>query len=198
MANEDDLNQAAEDTSNEPDAVAVEGAQAEGAATSAGDETQARSDEVLDPLEEAMKTIAQLEEKLARANADYYNLQQEYNGYVRRSKSEAAVRKEEGKHAVLEALIPVLDDIALAQQHGDLEGPAEQIVQKIEQTLQVNYQLERFGGEGDAFDPSIHEALMHTTSPDVEAEQVNVLIQPGYKAGEKLLRPARVGVVSPE
>lgn len=196
MANEENVNQPDGEEINEAtQAEAVEPDKAQEEPTA---QAHAEGEEVLDPLEEAMNTIAQLEDKLARANADYYNLQQEYNSYVRRSKSEAAARKEEGKYAVLEALIPVLDDIALAQQHDDLEGPAGQIAQKIEQTLQVNYQLERFGGEGDAFDPSIHEALMHTTSPDVESEQVNVLIQPGYKAGEKLLRPARVGVVSPE
>ncbi len=167
--------------------------QTEGAGTG-----ETSEEELLDPLSEAMKTISSLEEKLARANADIYNLQQEYNGFVRRSKAEGAVRREEGITSVIEALLPVLDDAALARQHGDLDGPAGQIVDKVEQTLAVNYKVERFGAEGDEFDPQIHEALMHQTSADVDLEKVNVLIQPGYKIGEKLLRPARVGVVSPE
>ncbi|MCF2706123.1 nucleotide exchange factor GrpE [Arcanobacterium haemolyticum] len=145
-----------------------------------------------------MNTISALEDKVARAHADVYNLQQEYNGFVRRSKADGVARREEGIAAVIETLLPVLDDAELARQHGDLEGPAGQIVEKIEQTLAVNYKVERFGAEGDDFDPQIHEALMHQTSPDVESEKVNVLIQPGYRIGDKLLRPARVGVVSPE
>ena len=155
-------------------------------------------DELIDPLSEAMKTITSLEEQLARARADLYNLQQEYNGYVRRSKQEGQARREEGIASVIENLLPVLDDVELARQHGDLQGPTGQIAEKLEQILKTNYKVERFGAEGDEFDPMIHEALMHQTSPDATVESVSALIQPGYRQGEKLLRPARVGVVSPE
>ncbi len=155
-------------------------------------------EELTDPLSEAMKTISSLEDQLARARADVYNLQQEYNGYVRRSKQEGAQRREDGIASVIENLLPVLDDVELARQHGDLQGPTGQIAEKIEQILATNFKVERFGAEGDEFDPMIHEALMHQTSADATKESVGTLIQPGYRQGEKLLRPARVGVVSPE
>ena len=156
------------------------------------------ADELVDPLSEAMNTITSLEDQLARARAELYNLQQEYNGYVRRSKQEGQSRREEGIASVIENLLPVLDDVELARQHGDLQGPTGQIAEKIEQILRTNYKVERFGAEGDEFDPMIHEALMHQTSPDATAESVSALIQPGYRQGDKLLRAARVGVVSPE
>lgn len=156
------------------------------------------AEELTDPLSEAMKTIASLEDQLARARAETYNLQQEYNGYVRRSKQDGVQKREEGVTSVIESLLPVLDDVELARQHGDLQGPTGQIAEKIEQTLANNFEVERFGAVGDEFDPTIHEALMHQTSADATAESVGTLIQPGYRQGDKLLRPARVGVVSPE
>lgn len=181
------------DSAGDPEEL-VEPAGGEDAQTSA----QAAGEELTDPLSEAMDTIAKLEDKLARSQAETYNLRQEYNGYVRRSKADGMNRYNEGIAKVVDSLLGSLDDIELARQHGDVDGPTGQIVEKIEQNLGVNFQVERFGGVGDEFDPLIHEALMHETSADVEGETVNVLIQPGYKMGEKLLRPARVGVVSPE
>lgn len=185
----------------------------EGAATAAAEteetvadgveaeETAAEGDEEaeeIDPLLEAQAKIVELEEQLARSRADTYNVSQEYNGYVRRSKAEATAQKQAGIASVLENLLSVLDDIELARQHDDLEGPAGKIALKVENTLETNYQLVRFGAVGDPFDPEIHEALMHSQSEDVESEQIGTLIQPGYKHGDKVLRPARVGVVSPQ
>ncbi|MDY5584762.1 MAG: nucleotide exchange factor GrpE [Arcanobacterium sp.] len=179
------------------------------AATESISETGAESDEVsgveaeskideFSPLDQALLQVAELQEQLARRNADYFNLQQEYNGYVKRSKSEIVNQYEAGIAKVLESLFGVLDNAALARAHNDLSGPAGKIVEELEQTLLTNFQLERFGNEGDAFDPQVHEALMHQTSADVTEDRIAQLIQAGYKQGEKILRPARVGVVSPE
>lgn len=145
-----------------------------------------------------MNTISSLEDQLARRAADLYNLEQQYSSYVRRSKGEAQARKDEGVASVIEALLPVLDDAELARAHGDLTGPVGAIVEKFEQTLRTSFGVERYGAVGDEFDPLIHEALMHSASADVASEQIGTLIQPGYRIGEKVLRPARVGVVSPE
>lgn len=152
----------------------------------------------LSELDTALLRVAEVEEQLARRTAELYNVRQEYNNYVKRSKLDAANAKAAGTQSVVDTLLSVLDDAALAREHGDLGGPAGTIVEKLENTLATNYQLERFGAAGDTFDPEIHEALMHQTSPEVTEMQVAQLIQPGYRMGEKVLRPARVGVVSPE
>ena len=144
-----------------------------------------------DPLSEAMASIASLEDQLARRTADLYNVE-------RRSKAEGAARREEGVVSVITALLPVLDDAELARQHGDLTGPVGAILDKVEQTLRSAFGVERYGAEGDDFDPQVHEALMHSSSADVQTEQIGTLIQPGYRIGEKIVRAARVGVVSPE
>lgn len=160
--------------------------------------TEADGPSELTELDQALLKVAELEENLARRNADVYNLQHEYNGFVKRSKAEGRVQYENGITKVLETLLSVLDDAALAREHGDLDGPAGVIVEKLEQTLDTNFSLERYGAEGDEFDPELHDALMNQTSSEVETQQIAQLIQPGYKQGDKVIRPARVGVVSPE
>ena len=103
----------------------------------------ADSVDLTDPLAEAMATISSLEDQVARRGADLYNLEQEYKNYVRRSKTEGAVRREEGVASVVEALLPVLDDVELARQHGDLTGPFGAIAEKFESTLATSFGVER-------------------------------------------------------
>jgi molecular chaperone GrpE len=99
---------------------------------------------------------------------------------------------------VLEALLPVLDDVHYARQHGDLtDGPFAAIVEKLE-TVLTRYGLQRYGEVGEPFDPAVHEALMHSHSADVTETTVVQVLQPGYRAGEKVLRAARVAVADPE
>ncbi|MBO0829928.1 MAG: nucleotide exchange factor GrpE, partial [Streptosporangiales bacterium] len=58
--------------------------------------------------------------------------------------------------------------------------------------------LERYGEEGDEFDPTIHEALTHEYSPDVEGIVCSRIYQPGYRVGPRVLRAARVAVTEAE
>ena len=103
---------------------------------------------------------------------------------------------------MLEALLPVLDDIHAAREHGDLQsGPFAAIADKLEQTL-GKFGLTRFGAAGEQFDPSRHEALMHTHGRAAGGRRptttVVTVLQPGYRAGEQVLRPARVAVADPQ
>ena len=151
-----------------------------------------------DPLSEAMSTISTLEDQLKRAQASLYNTETEYTNYVRRSKQEAGAHRDSGTLKVIEALLPVLDDVELARQHGDLEGPTGLIAEKVEQILFSTFKVARFGAVGDEFDPEYHEALMNRSSADATSQTIETLIQPGYTVADKVLRPARIGVVSPE
>ncbi|WP_353065501.1 nucleotide exchange factor GrpE [Arcanobacterium hippocoleae] len=147
----------------------------------------------LSELDQALLEVAELKEQLARRNADVYNVQQEYANYVKRTKLEAQSHKESGIQKVIEVLLGVLDNAALAREHGELTGPAGKVVEELENTLRTNFMLERFGAVGDEFDPQIHEALMHQTSPDAEKEEISVLIQAGYKQGEKYCAQRELG-----
>lgn len=138
---------------------------------------------------------------------DYLRLQAEYVNYKRRVDRDLPVHKERAVHDLLESLLPVLDEIHLAEQHGDLpEGsPFRAIADKLEQTL-GKHGLERVGAKGEAFDPHVHEALMHTPwdpsdeelPSDATATTVVTVLQPGYRAGERVLRAARVAVADPQ
>ena len=94
-------------------------------------------------------------------------------------------------------MLPVLDDLDRAAEHGELTGGFKSVAdQIINSTTRVG--LEKYGVAGDAFDPMIHEALMHETSADVAVPTATKILQPGYKFKERVLRPARVAVTDPE
>jgi len=131
---------------------------------------------------------------LQRLNAEYVN-------YKRRVDRDRPLIQERAIADVLEALLPVMDDISGARDHGDLtDGPFAAIADKLENTL-GRFGFERYGAVGEAFDPEWHEALMHLPSADLPADATTTTIvqvlQPGYRAGSKVLRPARVAVADP-
>ncbi|MCE1180062.1 nucleotide exchange factor GrpE [Actinomycetota bacterium] len=138
--------------------------------------------------------------------ADLQRLQAEYVNYKRRVDRDRALERDHGVHAVIEALLPVLDDIHAAREHGDLtDGPFAAIADKLEKAL-GGFGLERYGAAGEAFDPNHHEALMHaawdSSNPalpaDAESTTVVQVLQPGYRTTSRALRPARVAVADPE
>ena len=136
--------------------------------------------------------------------ADLQRLQAEYVNYKRRVDRDRAVVQERAAQSVIEALLPVLDDIHAAREHGDLaDGPFAAIADKLESTL-GKFGLERYGAAGEQFDPTLHEALMHTAWPQdgsvepTDSTTVVQVLQPGYRAGEQVLRAARVAVADPE
>lgn len=150
-------------------------------------------------LAKALERIAEMEDQLARAQADLYNLNQEYSNFVRRSKEAVPAHREAGQSEVLEALIGVLDDIDAARGHGDLtDGPFAAIAVKLEDTLRSRFALERYGQAGDDFDPQIHEALLANTSSAVDHPVIEQVLQPGYRRAEKIIRATKVVVENPE
>lgn len=154
--------------------------------------------EASDAVEAARAEALDLADQLARARAETYNTEQRFNAFVKRSREQEAAAREAGRADVVEALIPVLDDLALARSHGELTGPFLAIAEKFEQTLGSRFGVERFGEQGDEFDPTLHEALMHQVDEQYTTATIAMVAQPGYRRGETVLRPARVGVVGPE
>ena len=177
---------------------ADDAAQASSEATT--DDMSAFEDQVEDSdLAKALERIAAVEDQLARANAELYNQGQEYANYVRRSKEAIPGHKTAGQDEVIESLISVLDDIAAARAHGDLEdGPFASIANKLEDTLKTRFELERYGAEGDDFDPALHDALMATTSADVDHPVIGQVLTSGYRRGDRVVRAAKVLVNNPE
>lgn len=166
-------------------------------AEGAGAEPAPAGAEETDELTAAKNEALDLADQLARAKAENYNLDQRFNAFVKRSRTETADARARGRADVVEALISVLDDVDLARQHGELDGPFASIAEKLESTLTGKFGVVRFGEVGEGFDPEVHEALMHTQDEQATSESVQTVLQPGYKVGERVIRPARVAVVGP-
>lgn len=141
-------------------------------------------------LDAAQTLAAQRLDELQRLNAEYAN-------YRKRVERDRDVAKNTALAGVAESLLPVLDDVHLARQHGDLTGPFVAIADKLEATL-TRFGLERYGEAGEPFDPAVHEALMHSHSDEYEVATCVQILQPGYRFAERVLRPARVAVADPQ
>lgn len=174
-----------------PEQAAAEAAiAAEGTDTAATDAATGATE----PEPDANEVLA------AERLADLQRLQAEFANYRKRVDRDRAVAREQAIASMVESLLPVLDDIHLARQHGDLEsGPFASIAEKLESGL-AKYGLERYGEPGVPFDPEIHDALMHVEEELADGTEVTTVVgvlQPGYRIGEKVIRPARVSVADP-
>jgi len=133
---------------------------------------------------------------LAERTADLQRLQAEYANYRKRVERDRIAVREQALANVLHALLPVLDDIGRAREHGELTGGFKSVGESLE-GIAVKLGLTSFGESGDPFDPTLHEALMHSYSADVTEPTAVQILQPGYKVGERIIRPARVAVAEP-
>ncbi|MFJ6937569.1 nucleotide exchange factor GrpE [Streptomyces sp. NPDC101132] len=144
--------------------------------------------------------VAQLDQTrtaLGERTADLQRLQAEYQNYRRRVERDRITVKEIAVASLLNELLPTLDDIGRAREHGELVGGFKSVAESLE-TVVAKMGLQQFGKEGEPFDPTIHEALMHSYAPDVTETTCVAILQPGYRIGERTIRPARVAVAEPQ
>ena len=144
--------------------------------------------------------VAQLEQTrtaLHERTQDVQRLQAEFQNYRRRVERDRESVKETAVANLLSELLPVLDDIGRARDHGELVGGFKSVAESLEMVA-AKLGLMQFGKEGEPFDPTVHEALMHSYSPDVTETTCVQILQPGYRIGERTIRPARVGVAEPQ
>lgn len=127
---------------------------------------------------------------------DLRRLQAEYVNYRRRVERDRESVRDNAVASALAELLPVLDDVSRAREHGDLTGAFKSVGETLEQVV-GKLGLQRYGDSGDPFDPTVHEALMHDYSDDVSEPTCTQILMPGYRFGERVLRPARVAVSEP-
>ena len=138
----------------------------------------------------------QAAEQLAERTADLQRVTAEYANYRKRVERYRQAVREQAVANVLSGLLPVLDDIGRAREHGELVGGFKSVAESLEAAV-TKLGLDSFGENGEPFDPKVHEALMHSYSADVTEPTCVQILQPGYRVGERILRPARVAVAEP-
>lgn len=134
---------------------------------------------------------------LAERTLDLQRIQAEFLNYKRRVERDRELVKQNATFSVLSGMLPVLDDIDRAREHGELEGGFKAVADSLDRTV-ATLGLTKFGTKGDEFDPNVHEALMHGLSPDVTTTVVDVVAQAGYRIGDRVVRAAKVTVLDPE
>ncbi len=135
--------------------------------------------------------------KVAEVTADLQRVHAEYANYRKRVDRDRELVRDQAVAGTLGELLPVLDDVGRARDHGELEGAFKAVGEALEATVS-RLGLERFGAVGDAFDPTLHEALTHEHRDDVDEPVCVAVYQPGYAFGGRVVRPARVGVAEPD
>jgi molecular chaperone GrpE len=133
---------------------------------------------------------------LAERTADLQRLQAEYANYRKRVERDRLAVREQALANVLTELLPMLDDIGRAREHGELVGGFKSVADSMESAVS-KLGLVSYGEDGDPFDPTLHEALMHSYSAEVTEPTCIRILQPGYKVGNRILRPALVAVAEP-
>jgi molecular chaperone GrpE len=149
-----------------------------------------------DIREESDTEVTELNQALAERTADLQRLQAEYVNYKRRVDRDRDQARKVTIENVVKDLLPVLDDLRSAREHDELNGAFKAVGDEIER-ITTKYGLESFGTKGDPFDPYIHEALLHAHAEGIDGPTCVEILQPGYKIGDRILRPARVAVAEP-
>jgi molecular chaperone GrpE len=176
-------------TAEAPDVEVPSDAEAPEGAAEAAAEMSAEDEAILD--EASRDLVADMRQDMLRAQAELVN-------FRRRVERDREANREAVVAEVVRSLLPALDDLARAEQHGDLaEGPMTVIAQKIRGGLD-KFGLAQVGAKGEVFDPTKHDALVQLPSPDVTVNTVADVIEPGYTIGDRVIRAAKVAVHTPQ
>ena len=133
---------------------------------------------------------------LDERTADLQRLKAEFDNYRKRVDRDRIAMADQAVGVVLATLLPVLDDVDRAREHGELTGGFKSVAESLETAL-TKLGLERVGAVGDPFDPMLHEAVLHQHADDVTEPTCVTVMRAGYRLGDRLLRPAMVAVAEP-
>lgn len=148
------------------------------------------ADAVVEDAEEALaEGGADLQQELDERTEDLQRVTAEYTNYRRRVERDRVAVIEGAKADVAAKLLPILDDLDLAESHGDLTGPLKSAADKLQGVMSA-IKVEAFGVEGEEFNPDLHEAVQDTSSGDDKV--VGTVLRKGYRLGDRVLRHAMI------
>ncbi|MGW2696074.1 nucleotide exchange factor GrpE [Streptomyces sp. NPDC001296] len=139
----------------------------------------------------------ELRRLLGERTADLQRVKAEYDNYRKQVRRDRVAVREIATENVLRALLPVLDAVEAARRQEEAMPPGLRAVVDVLETQLGSLGLQTFGAEGDPFDPMCHEAVTHVVATDTECLICTEILGPGYRVGDRLLRPARVTVTGP-
>ena len=137
--------------------------------------------------------ISEAEAKVAELIGDLQRVHAEYANYRKRVDRDRELIRETAVGGVLSSLLPMLDDIDRAREHGELEGTFKSVGETLQATC-AKLGLETYGDANEPFDPAMHEALTSESNDAVTEPTVVSVYQSGYRYAGRVLRPARVAV----
>lgn len=144
----------------------------------------------LTPLGQAKKEAADYLAALQRERADFVN-------YRNRTAKEKDQYRAFGVQDVLKALLPALDDLDRIKEHGRMTDDLAAVQKQLDRVF-AKFDVTKFGEKGEDFDPAKHEAILHRPDPTATKATIDAVVESGYKIGSRVVRAARVVVVSPE
>jgi molecular chaperone GrpE len=149
------------------------------------------------PAPQATADSGDLTRQLAERTEDLQRVTAEYANYRRRVDRDRSLVADQAAERFATQLFPIVDDIERARDHGDLTGAFKVVADRVLGALE-GLGVEAFGVAGDAFDPSLHEAVIHDTSADVAVPTATTVLRQGFRRGDRVLRTAMVAVTDPE
>jgi molecular chaperone GrpE len=158
---------------------------------------EAVTGEVVDAPAAFGAELESLRSELDERLRDLQRVTAEYANYRKRVERDRGLMAEQTVAQVVSSLLPILDDFDRARDHGDLTGPLGAVAEQLNAIL-TKLGLAGFGEQGDAFDPTRHEAVAHETSAEVTEPTCVGIMRRGYLLGDRLLRPALVAVADPQ
>ena len=158
--------------------------------------TESAEDDAMRDAQDDEQTPS-VDQQLEEMTADLKRVSAEYTNYRRRAERDRTATFELAKAQVAGDLLPMADDFDLADKHGDLteDGPLKAFSDKFTKLI-TDLGVEKFGTEGDSFDPNFHEAVQDASSGDEKI--VATVLRSGYRMGDRVLRTAMVIIGDPE
>lgn len=165
-------------------------------------ETEVKADKNVDvpALQKALETaeaeVEKVKAELAKITDLRLRLAAEYDNFRKRSQREKDALYADVTASSVAALLPIIDNVerALAAENASAEDMRKGVEMINTQAVQALDKLgvSAFGATGDAFDPNIHHCVGTVDAEGVESGAVAIVLQKGYKMGDKVIRPAMV------
>ncbi len=163
-------------------------------------DVEAKEAEIKEEKNEPTKE-EQLQKELDSKNDQLLRMAAEYDNFRKRSQREKEALYSECKSSVIKDLLPVIDNFERCVSpddntgYGDYKKGVELTYKQFTEALK-KLGIEAFGEVGEAFDPNLHNAVMHTEDENLPENSISNVLMKGYKLGDKVIRAAMVAVAN--